>query len=217
MKQKKGNADAKDEARELLRSQVIERLKRNLEGLASYCHSDDDRSWPSRKLLQEIQGDVNLLLKRVRPVRPVWPIWEAFQKVDKRFKKLRLKSRVNDLIRRARNILRSESDLSKAVKAALTGSAVAQCAWREMVLQPEKFVKLLLDDRRMVTTWCLAKPLMNWAITIRHPVVEELKRVRKFLPTVEEVKASDRRAKAAERTRKSRFRKKNSSKSVTST
>jgi hypothetical protein len=124
--------------------------------------------------------------------------------------KIQLILRVDELIHRARSMLRGESKLSKAIRESMKGDAMAQCLLRDLVLKPKKFARLLSDDREMVTKWCLAYPLMRWAIEIRHPVVEDLPKVKKFLPTVEKVKALHRRENDSERQRRHRLRKKNS-------
>jgi hypothetical protein len=212
LNRKKGTLTGGVDARVLLRQQAKERLERNLKRLSSFCQSgvDDTRDWPSRELLEDIRHDVEVLAGLERK-RRFWPVWKAFEHVDKRMKKLQLESRVSDLIRRARNMLRSESELSKAIRDSFEGDEIAQCSLRDLVLQPKKLARLLSDDRRMVTKWCLAHPLMWWAIEIRHPVVEDLERVKSFLTSVKEMKAMQRRDKTSERVRqyrKSRCKKK---------
>ena len=104
--------------------QAQERLARNLKHLSIYCSpriycSPGDKPgglplWPSRELLAEIQNDVLVLAQRERK-KPIFPVWKAFGQVDKRVKKLRLENYVDNLIRRARDLLSVESALSKTV------------------------------------------------------------------------------------------------------
>jgi hypothetical protein len=189
---------------ELLRAK--KRLARNLIHLGSYCSPG---GWPAREFLAEIQHDVLVLAARKRPIRPVW---KAFEQVDQHEKRLRLKSHINDLIRRARNLLSGKSQLAKTVREAKTkGNAEAQCLLRRWAADPQKFAELLGADRLWVIQWCNAQDLVRWTLSIRHPNAKDLHWIAKFLPTVEE----SRRQKRRESVRRSRSRKKISSDSVT--
>ena len=118
-----------------------ERLERNLKSPASYCQRPADPLakiheeaedpigewlerrrvlWPSRELLQEIDDDVIVLAVAGRK-KPILPVWKAYEQVDRRMRKLRLKSRLNDLIRRARARVPGESELGLAPRSYLCG------------------------------------------------------------------------------------------------
>jgi hypothetical protein len=228
------------------RRRAKERLEHNLKNLSSYCQpgvfpqelaasdgwaagllrgvfgSEKFGCWPMRGLLREIQEDVLVFALHERK-KPIFPFWKAFEQVDRRMPKLRLKSRINDLIHRARSMLRSESELTKAMRAAMArnASAVAQSAWRDMVLEPKNLVKPLQEDRRIVWHWCMAEPLVCWAIEIAHPMAKHLHDIVEFFPTVKEMNAERRREINRERQRQFRFSQKtgekNPSKSVTAT
>ena len=218
---------------------VIERLKRNLEKLSSYCKpgfisSVDDVAkdgltvwtldafadsyelcwWPSRELLCEIEKDVSFLALSER-VRRILPVWKAFEQVDRRWTKLRLKLRVGNLIKHARDLLRDESELTKIVRLAIAGKLQGQCSLRDMVLDPQKLDALLKADRRMVIERCMAQPLVFWISHTGHPMAKDLDYQVSGFWTNENFKAWQRRDKTRERVRRHRLNKKTSSKSVT--
>ena len=203
--------------RMLWRQAAKERLMRNLEALASYCQpadrtADDDPvteelkkrgRWPSRELLQEIEDDVFVLLER----KQIVPIWKEFEQVDKRMKKLRLKSRANDLIRRACARLAGESVLGKAAREPTTKET--QSLLCDIDLGKRNFAELLEDDRRRVRQRYMAGPLVDWALIIGHPMAKDFGKIEAFLiwglnETVEEVKLLQRREKTRERVRRLR-------------
>ena len=157
---------------------------------------------PKRELLAEIECDVLVLAgQHDRVLRKRFPIWKAFLQVDKRAKRLRLKSRVNDLIRHARRLLSNESVLAKAVTKAKAGNAQAQCTLRDVVLDPQKLGELLLDDRLMVIQRCMSVPLVLWAIGLGHPMAKELGSLAECFETPEEYKAHEKRSKIRSRVR----------------
>jgi hypothetical protein len=214
----------------LWRREVKERLTRNIESLASYCqlpditadHVSDDPitehlkklvRWPSRELLREIEDNV-LDLALLERNKPILPIWRAFEQVDKRMKKLRLKSRVSDLIRRACAILAGESVLSKAARERNTKETLLLLC--DIELRKRNLAELLEDDRRRVRQKWMAGPLVEWAVNIGHPMAKDLDGVTAFLfgwsnEAVEEVKLLQQREKIRERVRRHRLRKKNAS------
>ena len=185
------------------RNQVKERLEHNLKSLSSLCQSGANNfwDWPSYELLMEIRQGV-FFLAGLDNKRQIWRHdWKEFKYVDKRMKKLQLESRVTDLINRARKILRSESELSKDIKATMEGDEVAKSSLRDLALHPKKFARLLDDDRIMVQQWCMAQPLMKWAYEIKHPVVEDLPRLKRLM---EQAKAVHRKYQQRERVRRLR-------------
>jgi hypothetical protein len=228
----------KETTRTLWHRQAKERLERNLESLSCYCRPGTEPEedvardgwadgllrgisgsykrgcWPSRELLREIENDVLVLALRTRK-NPISPVWKAFEQVDKRMPKLRLKLRVENLIRRARDILSGESVLGKTLREAWAGNAQAQCSLRDMVLDTQKLAELLQADRQMVIQRCRAQPLVCWVIEIGHPMAKDLNNIVELFGTVEEMKAEQRREKARERVRRHRLGKKTSPKSVT--
>lgn len=237
LNKKKGTLTKDGETRALRRSQTRERLKRNLESLASYCQPGvtppDDVArdgwaaavlrifdskkfgcWPRRVLLREIEHDV-LVLALLERRKPLFPVWKAFEQVDKRMKKLRLKSHVYDLICRARAVLPQESLLNKRLREAIAGDAQARCLLRDLGQEPQKLVELLRDDRQMVIQRCMAMPLVEWLIDIMHPMAKDFHNIVELLSTVEEVKALRQRDKTRERVQLYRL-KKSRRKSVTS-
>jgi hypothetical protein len=219
--------------------QAKERLARNLENLTNYCRRgfrplDDDawrddfgdhwrlrRSaaaivkfgcWPTRELLAEIERDVLVLAERERGI---FPVWKAFELVNKRMKKLQLKSCVNDLIRAAQRLLPAESELNKVVRLARAGKAQAQCSYQKKVLlDPQKHAELLQAHDEMVRQRDMAEPLVHWTINIGHPMAGDWGYIVKLHPTVEEFKDWRRLTKRRESVRRHRSGKKISSKSV---
>ncbi len=214
--------------------QAKERLTRNLSHLPLYCKCGKlppgyyagcegwrlSRSladchklgcWPSRELLAEIENDVLVLAEREREI---FPVSKAFELVNKRMKKLQLKSCVNDLIRRAQRLLSAESELNKVVRLAIAGKAQAQCSLADTIVKPEKLAKLLQADRQMVRQRDMAEPLVHWTIDIGHPFANDWGYIVKLHPTVEEFKDWQRLTKRRESVRRHRSGKKISSKSV---
>lgn len=219
--------------KEMLRKQAKDRLKHNLESLASYCRAGarpeqdvgrrnwgaqvlqvfvhrGSACWPSRELLCEIEDDV-LVLAKLERVKPILPVWKAFEQMDKRTPKLRLKMRMDNLIGRALDMLAGESELGKAVREAMAGTAQAQCRLRDMILDPDKLAELLRDDRRIVIQRCRAQPLVEWLIEIMHPQSKDFNNIVELLPTVKELKAMHTRERTRERLRRHRLGKKNPS------
>jgi hypothetical protein len=164
--------------------------------------------WPSHELLREIEDDVTVLAMRGR-VRKIFPVWKAFEQVDRRFTKLRLKLRVDNLISRARAMLPSESELDREAKA---GTAQAQCRLGDMVLEPDKLAELLQAERQMERQRCMAQPVARWTVTIGHPMRKDFVCIAGF--DLQDFDDVIRRTKQSERTRRCRA-KKTSSKSVT--
>jgi hypothetical protein len=218
-----------------LRSDERTRLERNLENLSCYCHPGrmpkDDLAtdgeawrlsdmagsyqfgcWPSRALLTAIERDVLILAERKRAI---FPVWKAFEQVDKRLKGLRLKSRVNDLISRARKLLPGRSELSKLVRLAIAGKAQDQCAYRDMVLDPQKLAELLRVHEQVMIRRDRAQPLVYWTLDIEHPFAKDWGYIEKLRPTVEEVKAWQRSEGKRKRARRHRSGKKFAAKNVT--
>jgi len=222
----------------LWRRHTKERLESNLKSLSSYCKpgvfaEDDARKgwadamlsavfgpykrlacWPSRELLREIENDVLFLAFRERR-NPIFPVWKAFEQVDKRIPKLRLRLRLDNLIRHARDILPRESALGAAVTKARAGEPMAQCLLRDIAMNESKLAKLLMEDRHMVRLQCMAYPLVAWLIEIGHPTANDLNNIVEFLPTAEDVRALHRLEKTRERVRRHRLRKKRSLENVT--
>jgi hypothetical protein len=165
--------------------------------------------WPSAESLREIQCDVLVLAGQHKRVKLIFPVWKAFERVDKRVKGLRLKSRVNDLIRHAQRLLSDGSVLAKVVTKAKAGNAPAQCSLHDMVLDPQKLAELLLDDRQMVLLRCITLPLVLWTIQLGHPMAKDFGSFAEFFGTAEEHKADDRRSKTRGRVERYRLRKKN--------
>jgi hypothetical protein len=212
---------------ELLRAK--ERLARNLSHLSCYCQPlrippddsarDDlehwrlrdlpgsykDGFWPSRELLAEIENDVLFLAERKRAI---FPVWKAFLQLNNRVKKLQLKSRVNDLIRRAQRLLSGESELNKVLRLAKAGDLKARCSLSNMILKPEKLDELLEADRQMMVLRDRARPLVYWSIDIGHPFANDWSHIVKLRPTVKEFEAWQRREKRRESVRRCRSRKK---------
>jgi hypothetical protein len=220
------------------------RLELNLDHLESYCRPEFIKSWddfekvclvaltlrgvgphelnklgdwPSRELLKEIEDDVLVLAQcEHERVKRIFPVWKAFERVDKSAKRLRLKSRVNDLIRRAQRLLPDESVLAKAVTEAKAGNAQARCSLGDMVMKTEKLAELLQADRQMMIRRCLAVPLVCWAIGLGHPMAKNFGSLAEFIQTPEEYKTEEQRTKNRERVRRHRSRlKKSRLKSVT--
>jgi hypothetical protein len=221
---------------------VIERLERNLENLSFCCSpgpisEDDDAArdvlkagllrgisgssklgwWPSRELLQEIEFDV-LVLSGRKSLRTIFPAWKAFEQVNKRMPELRLKLRVGNLIRRARKLLSSESELDKVVRLAIAGTAQAQCFYRDKVLiDPQKLAELLRAALQLEKQRCMAQPLLRWLVGEGHPQAKDLQPlIAEFCPTVEQYKVWRRREKTRSRVQRHRSGQKNSPESVTS-
>jgi hypothetical protein len=223
----------------LLPRQARERLERNLKSLASYCQRPADRLakideeaedpigewlekrrvlWPSRELLQEIDDDVIVLAMRGR-VQPILPVWKAFEQVNKRIKQLRLKARVNDLIRRACARLAGESVLGRAARDLEAGKAEAQCLLRDILLGNRDLGELLDDDRQRVLQKVKSYPLAEWAIVNGHPMAKDFGRVAEFFvldnEAIKKRKILQRRDKTRERVQRHRLGKKTRRKSVT--
>jgi hypothetical protein len=215
----------------------IERLECNLSHLTNYCRPgfrplDDDawrddfdhwrlrRSafdiakfgcWPERELLREFEADVLVLAGRERAI---FPVWKAFLLVDRRKKKLRLKSCVNNLIRRAQRLLSGESELNKVVRLAKAGDLKARCSLSDMIVKPEKLDELLQAYRQMVIQRDRAEPLVHWTIDIGHPFAGDWGYIEKLHPTVDEFKTWQKNEKRRNRLRRHRSGKKIRSKSV---
>jgi len=218
----------------LARTEAKERLGRNLENLASYCHppldgmakvdptSDDPLGewldkirvlWPSRELLEQIDSDVIVLATFDRK-KPILPVWKAFEQVDKRMKKLRLKSRLNDLIRGACAILAGESELGKAARDLEAGEAKAKLLVADILLGTRSLGELLDEDRLRQSRRAKAVPLVEWVIAIGHPMAKDLGAVVAFFvqdtAAIEKQKILRRREKTRERVRLSRLKQKES-------
>jgi hypothetical protein len=227
-------------------ARAIERLERNLENLSYFCKprfipvggwasgwanpfitsllfslssgiygSWEFGYWPSHELLREIEDDVTVLAHRGH-VREIAPVWKAFERLDRRLTKLLLKSRVDNLISRARAMLQtSESELNKVVREAKAGTAQARFSSGDMVMKPCKLDELLQADWQMASQRTMAQPVARWTVTIGHPM-------RKYFVSIagrdlpwEDWREELRRLKQSERTRRCRLAKKTSSKSVT--
>ena len=137
--------------------------------------------WPSHELLKEIEDDVIALAEPGR-VRQICPVWKAFEQVDRRLPKLRLKKRVDNLISRARALLPGESELSKIVRLAETGNAMAQCSLRDMAMKPEKFAELFKAALQMQRLLCMAEPIARWIVRIGHPKAKDFVYIAGFDP-----------------------------------
>jgi hypothetical protein len=182
-------------------SEVRERLERNLKSLVSYCLRPADRLakidegaedpigewlekrrvlWPSHELLHEIDDDVIVLATTPKRVNPILPVWEAFKQVDRRYPKLRLKTRVDNLIDRALARLAGESELGKAVLGLEAGKAEAQCLLRDILLGNRNLGELLKDDRdrycQRVKSWAL----VEWLMVNGHPRAKDFGAVAAF-------------------------------------
>jgi hypothetical protein len=177
--------------------------------------------WPSRELLQEIDRDV-IVLAIVQRKKPILPVWKAFEQVDKRMKKLRLKSRLNDLISRTCAILAGESELGKAARDWETGKAEAQSLVRDILLGNRNLAELLDEDRVRQSQRAKSWPLVEWAIVNGHPMARDLDNVPALFvqdnAAIEKRKILQRRDQTRERQRRRRLRlEKTSRKSVTRT
>jgi hypothetical protein len=123
------------------------------------------------ELLQEIDFDVAFLALHCSPkVRGFFLAWKEFKYVNERMPKLRLKSRVNDLISNASELLCSESELGKVASEAKAGSAKARFSLREMVQNSQKFSELLEAHDAVREKQRLAQPLSRWIVTMGHPM-----------------------------------------------
>ena len=223
-------------------ARAIERLERNLENLSYLCKprfipvggwasgwanpfitsllfslssriygSYQFGYWPSAELLQEIEDDVIVLAERGR-VREIFPVWKAVGQLDSRFTKLLLKSRVDNLISRARDILQtSESELNKVVRLAKAGDTPARCRFGDM----EKLDELLQADWQMASQRTMAQPVARWTVTIGHPMRKHFVRIAGGDLRWQDWRKELRRLQGLERQRRHRLAKKTSSKSVT--
>src|SRR5262249_13054403 len=103
------------------RDQTKKRLILILDMLASYCKPRvtmwPGTVWPSREFLQSLENHVMLLIATQRK-KPPSPVWKAFQLLNRRMPLLRLVLRVNNLVKRARDLLAEagESALEKLVR-----------------------------------------------------------------------------------------------------
>ena len=170
-----------------------ERLERNLKSLVSYCQRPADRLakideeakdpigewlekrrvlWPSRELLQEIPDDVIVLAVAGRK-KPILPVWKAYEQVDRRMRKLRLKSRLNDLIRRARDRVAGESELGRAARELEEGNALGQCLVRDILAGTRSLSELLDDDRQTILQKAKSYPLVEWLSVNGHPMAKD--------------------------------------------
>jgi hypothetical protein len=183
--------------------QAKERLERNLSELFFYCRPAPCY-WPSAELLREIDDDVFVLANQCQ-VRVIFPLWKTFCRLDKRVKKLRLKSGVDNLIARASKLIPGDSELSKIVRLAKAGNAKDLCAYRDMVLDPQKLGELVEDDRQMAVQLFKAWPLVLWAYTMAHPMGKDLRWIVEDLPTPEEMKVQRRRYLTLQRVRRHRL------------
>jgi len=222
------------DSRMLARTEAKERLGRNLENLESCCRPPLDRMakvdptaddplgewldkirvlWPSRELLQQIHLDV-FELATLERTKPIQPGWKAFEQVDKRMKRLRLKSRLNDLIRRACAILDGESELGKAARDLEAGKVEGEFLLRNMLTGSRNLGELLDEDRLRQSRRAKAYPLVEWVIFIGHPMAKDLGPVpARFVQddaAIEKRKILQRREKTRERVRRRRSRKKES-------
>jgi len=130
--------------------------------------------------------------------------------VDKLFPELQLKRRVGNLIRRARKLLSSESELDKVVRLAITGNAHAQCSYRDKVLiNPQKHAELLQAHDEMMRQRFMAQPLLRWLVGEGHPQAKDFHPlIVQFCPSVEQFKVWRRREKGRERVQRYRSEKK---------
>ena len=93
---------------------AAERLRSNLETLASCCQSETANAalWPSGELLESVEESVKVLVaeERKNPLK-----WKTLQRLDKRMPSLRLVHRVNNAAKRALERLTEtgESELEK--------------------------------------------------------------------------------------------------------
>ena len=207
-----------------------ERLERNLENLASYCKPPPDKTakvdptaddplgewsdkirvlWPPGELLQEITHDV-IALGMVDRKKPILPVWKAFEQVDKRMKKLRLRSRLNDLIRRACAILAGESELGKAARDLEAGKAESRSLVNDILLGKRNLGDLLDEDRLRQSRRAKAYPLVEWVMVIGHPMAKDFGDVAAFFvqdnAAIEKRKILQRRDKTRERQRRRRLK-----------
>ncbi len=156
--------------------------------------------WPTHGLLRQIQADVTVLAER-SGVGHGFPPWKTFKRVNRLYPKLRLKERVDRLIIRARAMVPDESELSEAVWSAQADGAMAQCEWRDRVMEPEKFAELLQAHQQALRACWMAETLVGWLVEIGHP------RAKDFGCT-EDIRKSWKRRKGRARTRSCRQRKK---------
>src|SRR6266542_5123351 len=207
-----------------------ERLERNLKSLEYYCQRpvdwlaevDDGAEnpigewldkrrvlWPSHELLWEINDDVIVLAGRKKRILPGW---KAYEQVDRRIRKLRLKSSLNDLIRRALNMIAGESELAKAARELEAGSARAQCLVRDIFEGTRSLRQLLDEDRKRMEWKAKCYPLVEWLMVIGHPKGKEFGPVVDHYAVddaaVKEWKLLEHREKQRARTRRYRAQKK---------
>jgi hypothetical protein len=208
-----------------------ERLERNLKSLASYCQRPADRLakidkeaedpigewlkkrrvlWPSLELLREIDDDVIVLAVAERK-KPILPVWKAYEQVDSRMRKLRLKSRLNDLIRRARERVAGESELGRAARELEAGNARGQCFVRNILCGTRSLSQLLDDDRQRTVQKAKSYPLVEWLMVNGHPMAKDFGPAAEHFVidagVVKERKLLEQRRKQRARTRRHRAQK----------
>jgi hypothetical protein len=177
--------------------------------------SDKDSYWPPYALLREIEDDVIVLAEHGRQ-KQIFPRWKAFEQLDRGTPRLRLKMRVDKLVRRAGDMLPpSESTLDGVVRLAIAGTTQAQCSLRDIVMSPQKLAELLQDDRQMERQRCMARPVAKWIVWIAHPMAEDFVSLAEFYPYGQHEREFHRRLLQSLSVRRHRLTKKTSSKSVT--
>ena len=166
--------------------------------------------WPSRELLREIDDDVIVLAVAGRK-KPILPLWKAYEQVDRRMRKLRLKSRLNDLIRRAGERVAGESELDRAARELEAGNARGQCLVRDILGGTRSLRELLDDDRQRTLQKAKSYPLVEWLIVNGHPMAKDFGPVVEHFvidaAVVKERKLLERREKQRARTRRHRRKK----------
>jgi len=205
-----------------------QRLLRNLKSLEAYCQPPVDGQaeidaeaedpigewlekrrvlWPSNELLRQIDDDVIELAIAGRK-KPILPISKAFEQVDRRMRKFRLKSRLNDLIRRARDRVTGESELAKAAWELEAGNAGAQCFVRDILCGTRSLRRLLEDDQWRTAQKAKSYPLWEWLIVNGHPMAKDFGPVAEHFVidagVVKERKLLEQREKGRARTRRHR-------------
>ena len=130
------------------------------------------RSWPSHELLRQIDDDVIELAIAGRK-KPILPVWKAYEDVDRRMRKLRLKSRLNDLIRRARERVAGESELGRAAWELEAGNARRQCLVRDILCGKRSLRRLLEDHQWRTVQKAKSYPLLEWLMVNGHSMAKD--------------------------------------------
>jgi hypothetical protein len=176
------------------RDSALARLECNLKSLECYCRppvdgqaeldveAEDANSelaqwlekrrvlWPCAELLRQIDDDV-IELAVVGRRKPIVPKWKAYLQVDRRNSKLRLKSRLDALVRRALERVSGESELEIAARE--PGSASAQCLVSDILCGARSLERLLDDYRQRIVQKAKFGPLFEWLVVNGHPFSKE--------------------------------------------